>query len=348
MLLSLNKEKRDESFKNIELTKEYTEKKKAAETMMTMAKAIDIQTANIEVIKTLLAGKNPWTEILTRLNSSFQSHPISWIRNLRKEAGGFKIIGVTTQRPNIVTFSNLFPNGSIIKVFHRKIRSVTVWEFEINFGYPDVNWYEMMEKDMEQLRKYQEQKTDKELKKSMTDESSKKPNDSDADKAIAFITDKTGKLKQAVSKPESKEVVVSSTSIDIPYPPKNLVENEADPMVKSYREIVKAFNSKSDWLMIDLGVKFINNYPDSALKPYVRYYLAHMHWRNKQYEKALLWLDPIIKNRDATYPYVTLLYGMIHYDNGNRDTAMQYWNAVARDYPQHSTGKTAKRLISDK
>lgn len=347
-VMHLRKENRDQDAKNVLLNKEFAEKKVAAETMMTMAKAIDIQTANIEVIKTLLAGKNPWTEILTRLNSSFQSHPTSWIKNLRREGGGIKVIGVTTNRANVVTFSNLFPNGQILKVYHRNIRTFKVWEFEINYAYPDVNWYEMMEKDMEQLKKYQEEKTDKAIRKEIADEANKSAKKPESEGALSYITKQTDKVKQSISKPESETVVVASTVIDIPHPAKNLIADTNDPIVKSYKEIVNAFNAKNDWLMVDLGVKFINNYPNTILRSYVRYYLAYRAWQNKQYDKATLWLDPITRNKDTTYPYVMLLNGVIYRDTGNNERARQCWSLIVDDYPQHAAGKTAKRLLSEK
>lgn len=343
-LQKLRRDVKNANDKNAMLQKEHEEKKKAAETMLSMANAIDIQTANIEVIKTLLTNKNPWTEILTKLNSSFQSHPISWLKNLRKDGTGFKVTGVTTHRPNIVVFSNLFPKGAIVKVFHRKIRSFTVWEFEINYEYPDVNWYEMMEKDVEQLRKYQEEKTEKTGLVTLQDEKVI-PAESTKDKALGLITKKTEQLKQAVIPKTSDTVVTQSAVIDIPYPPKNLIAETDNPMVKAYIAIITAFNQKSDWQMIDLGVKFNNNYPNSPLGGYVRWYLAYRAMHNKQYDKADIWLEPLFKNKDSIYPYVLLLAGKIRYDNGDIERAEFFWRQLVQDYPQHQTGKTARKLM---
>lgn len=325
-----------EGLLNVALTKEYTDKKEQAETMLAMEKAIERQSANIESIKTLLQNKNPWTEILTRLNNSFQSHPTSWLKNVRKDGNGFKIIGVTTARPNIVYFSNLFPNGSIMNAKHRKIRSFTVWDFEIKYDYPQVDWYKMMEEDAEELRRYQEEKNRAGLIRTDAGTSSKQ----------SLIGQASDQVAKAVTKQDEK-VVVRTHTIDIPYPPKNLTENKSDPMVKAYKEIVTAFNGRNDWLMIDLGVKFINNYPNSALRPYVNWYLAYRAWQNRQYEKAYLWMEPLYKSKDALYPYTLLLSSVIFRDNGDRKRAEDNWRAIIQDYPLHPTAKTAKKLQSE-
>lgn len=346
-LYQLQFDLQQEKYKNKELYAEYTSKKDQAEKMMTMAKAIDIQTANIEVIKSLLLGKNPWTEIITRLNSSIQSHPISWITNLRKSSGGFQITGVTTNRPNVVVFSNLFPSGSITKVFNRQIRSFSVWEFEINYKYPDVNWFEMMEADAQQLRKYQALKTDSSKDSKQVGTTKNQTNAGKDDDAPNSISQKADKLKQSNS-PQDNVVKVQKATIDIPTPPKSLLSHNEDPDVKSFKDIITAFNQGQDWLMIDLGVKFINNFPRSPLNSYVRWYLSYRAWQKKEYDRPMLWLEPIIKNPDATKPYALLLLGVVARDSGDKVRAEEFWKMVIQDYPQHQVTKTARKLLNEK
>ncbi len=324
---------------NKQLTREYNYKKKEAEIMLAMQKAIEQQQANIETIKSILKGKNPWTEIITTLNNSFQSHPTSWIKNIRRDGEEFKVSGVTTHRPNIVYFAGLFPNGSIINAKHRKIRSFTVWDFEINYDYPEVDWYKMMETDAENLRKYQEAKKElalnENIKTGTTD--SKSPN---------ALSQKTDQLKSALSKTNDDQVNSVFTTIDIPIPPKNLTANTNDPMIKAYKEIVTAFNAKNDWLMVDLAVKFVNNYPKSPLKSYVRWYVAYRTWQKKQHDKAILWLEPLLQNRDAVYPYSLLLGALVHKGLGHQETYERSLRSLINEYPTHQCAKTAKRLLN--
>lgn len=319
---------------NKQLQIEHAEKKEQADAMMAMEKAIQQQNVIIETIKTLLKGKNQWTEIITNLNDSFQTHPTSWIRNLRKDGDGFKVLGVTTHRPNIVYFAGLFPNGSIINAKYRKIRDFTVWDFEINYSYPEVDWYKMMEEDAQELRRYQEAKGIETAKPAGTGEAAR--------------GSLTQRVSQAVSGKLDDKVVVNKSIIDLPHPPEQMLIAEAnDPAVIAYKEIVTAFNSKNDWQMSDLGVKFINAYPKSPLIPYIRWYIAYRFWQNRQNDQANLWLGPIRNSRNAVYPFTLLLSSEISRAYGNKKLAEDYLRKVIADYPQHQTAITAKKLLGE-
>jgi len=316
---------------NKELTVEYTEKKVQADKMSAMEKAIEQQNVIIETIKTLLSGKNQWTEIITRLNNSFQTHPTSWIKNLRKDGNGFKVTGVTTRRPNIVYFAGLFPNGSIINAKYREIHNFTVWDFEINYDYPEVDWYKMMEADAEELRKYQEAKGENIITKDILADDKNK-------------STMTQKVTQAFTKLDDK-VVVKSNVIDIPYPDDKYIAEANDPAVIAYKEIVTSFNTNNDWQMTDLAVKFLNNYPKSPLNSYLRWYLAYRAWQNRQLEQASLWLNPIRNTRNSVYPYTLLLSSEIYRGYGNEKLADDQLKIIISEYPQHQVAKTAKKLL---
>lgn len=322
---------------NKQLTLEYNYKKKEAEIMLAMQKAIQQQQANIETIKSILKGKNPWTEIITTLNNSFQAHPTSWLKNLRRDGEQFKIIGVTTHRPNIVYFSGLFPNGQIINAKYRKIRNFTVWDFEINYDYPEVDWYKMMEADAEKLRKFQEEKKALQLKE--TETATQKEGGASA------LAQKADQIKSTLGKKDD-QVASAFMTIDIPIPSKTMTANQNDPAIIAYKEIVTAFNAKNDWLMVDLCVKFVNNYPSSPLRSYVRWYVAYRHWAKKEYDKATLWLEPLYQTRDAVYPYTLLLGAVVHKGLNNKDAYERNLRTLISEYPLHQCATTAKRLLN--
>ncbi len=318
---------------NKQLVVEHAEKKEQADAMLAMEKAIQQQNVVIETIKTLLKGKNQWTEIITSLNDSFQTHPTSWIRNLRKDGEGFKLLGVTTHRPNIVYFAGLFPNGSIINAKYRKIRDFTVWDFEINYSYPEVDWYKMMEADAEELRRYQEAKGIDAAKPAGTGETAR--------------TSLTQRVSRAVSGQLDDKIKATKSVIDIPQAPEALLAEAKDPAVIAFKKIITAFNSKNDWQMADLGTKFINNYPKSPLISYIRWYNAYRFFEKRQYDQANLWLSPIGNTRDAVYPYTLLLRSEISRAYGNKKQAEDYLKKVLSDYPQHQTAVTAKKLLGE-
>jgi TolA-binding protein len=336
-----------EKFKNKELYADYTAKKSQAEKMMTMARAIDIQTANIEVIKSLLTGKNAWSEILSKLNNSFQNHPTSWITNLRKSPTGFQITGITTNRPNVVVFSNLFPNGSITKVFNRKIHSFTVWEFEINYSYPDVNWLEMIEADAQQLRKYQETKADKTANNPKQEVQPQNSSQNGKENNVESLSQSVDKTKQSNSNKNST-IKISKATIDIPIPPKSLLVNSDEPDVSLYNDFVIAYNQGQKWLTRDLGLKFINNFPQSSLNSYVRWYLSYRSMQNKEYDKPVTWLAPVLAKSDEVKPYALILLGVTYQNSGDLPRAEEIWKEAISEYPKHQVAKTARKLLNEK
>jgi len=328
------------------LQSEFGRKKARADAVLAMAKAIDAQAGIIEAIKTILVGKNPWNEILTTLTNDLKAHPISWLMNFKRAKDGFTIIGMTTERSNIVHFASLFPAAKIAKVTRHNIRNNTVWQFEIVYAFPVVNWYAMMEKDAQALKKMEESRAlpGRETvvkpvsKANQPAESAKSGLGRELSKLKTSIVEKTEQLKQ-----EKKETV-----IDRPIPPPELLSAADDPSVKDYKDFMTAFNKRQDWVMIDRGVKFINNYSPSPLISYVRWYLSYRAWQNKEYYRPLTWLEPMLKKPDAIYPYTLMLTGLIYRDSGDTQRGEDLWKSVLRDYPQHPVAKTVRELLKEK
>jgi hypothetical protein len=255
---------------------------------------------------------------------------------LQKDGTGFRVTGVTTHRPNIVYFSNLFDNGSIITAKYRKIRSFTVWDFDIRYDFPTVDWYKMMEADAEQLRKYQEEKNRTAIK----DLEDTEPT---AD-LKSKITQKATDLKNSANKLDTT-ITVRNPLIDIPFPVDKYLSKPDSPEVNDFYKIVTAFNDKNDWVLVDLGTKYVKTYPSSPLKPYVQWYNAYRAWADKQYNKVPLWNDPIMKTRGPVYPYSMLLHGIVARDRGEKKYGDEVLAKLAQDYSQHPVGKTASKLL---
>jgi TolA-binding protein len=354
--LHQNLELKQTKAKNKALQLETLRKKNQAEQVLAMAKAIDTQKANIEVIKTLLVDKNPWTEIITTLDNGFNSHPTSWIKNIQKKEAGILLTGVTTKRSNVVFFSGLLPSGKINKVTHQKIRSNSLWEFEIAYKYPTVNWYEIMEKDMQKLKEYEERKALRETRDNPAQGVSNQILTSDQTNPAKdkknlknTLTQGAEKLKNTLtSKTDPSKTTTVKAGMDFPIPPKNLTKDKEDPSVQAYDKFYTAFSEKQTWLMIDVGVKFLNNYPKSPLNPYVRWYLSYQNWSEKQYSRPTQWLEPLLRKPDAIYPNVLLLIGHIYRDSGDQKKGEDMWRMIIQDYPTHPVAKTARILLGIK
>lgn len=100
---------------------------------------------NLDSIGSILAGKNPWSEVLETLNRIFQARPVSWMTNLRKNGERLQISGVTTKRDNVIDIALTLPQSRIQKVTNGEIRDIKVWMFEITSDFPDVDWVGQIE-----------------------------------------------------------------------------------------------------------------------------------------------------------------------------------------------------------
>lgn len=92
---------------------------------------------NLKKITELTGTKNQWHYILTMLSDTMKSNKISWVSNLRGNEESFEVTGYSTQRRNVIDFSNMFPDGKITSISEYNIEDIPIWEFKISFSYPD-------------------------------------------------------------------------------------------------------------------------------------------------------------------------------------------------------------------
>jgi len=85
----------------------------------------------------IIGNKNQWYYILNTLSNFLLENKISWITSLNSREDNFQISGYTTQRRNIIGFSELFPNGRIIEVTSYLIQEFPIWKFVMVFSYPN-------------------------------------------------------------------------------------------------------------------------------------------------------------------------------------------------------------------
>lgn len=92
---------------------------------------------NISRSNLLIGNRNQWHFIMERISNMFNRNRISWLNSIQNEQDGFRIIGNTTNRINIIRLSELFPNARVQYINEEKIQDHTIWNFEIVFGMPD-------------------------------------------------------------------------------------------------------------------------------------------------------------------------------------------------------------------
>ncbi len=98
---------------------------------------LSILQENLKKITEITGRKNQWHYILTMLSDTMRSKKISWISNLTGNDQSFEVSGYSTQRRNIIDFSQMFPDGRITAINEHEIADIPLWEFSISFSYPD-------------------------------------------------------------------------------------------------------------------------------------------------------------------------------------------------------------------
>jgi TolA-binding protein len=121
---------------NIMLESENRSYRSKVESNMAGLMSVESLQGQQQKVLELLKGKNEWGYILKELADSFNNHPMSWIVNLKSDKESFTIIGKTSKRTNILAFSQLFPDGKILKVTNEKIGKNLIWNFEMTYSYP--------------------------------------------------------------------------------------------------------------------------------------------------------------------------------------------------------------------
>ncbi|PKN80977.1 MAG: hypothetical protein CVU48_00135 [Candidatus Cloacimonetes bacterium HGW-Cloacimonetes-1] len=271
---------------------------------------LENQEKNIDILRTILAGKNPWTEILNTGNKTFAKNPTSWLLNLKQDKETFILAGVTTRRDNIVRFANEFTNSKIQKVVAFKVRNQTIWQFEISADLPKIDWIGSIQKDIEQLRALQqhfgEDTSTPEIKpKSELKHTKVKP----ASPSQTVTTAKTDKQGRVLLPPIQQA--------NCPVPTDYLSSGDGED-VKDYRIFVTSINKGNIWEYRDKGVKFMNNHADSPLIPAVRWWLSYRLYLDKELQLGTQYLEPLLRTSDSYYPYALLLQARIDYLSGSR------------------------------
>ena len=99
-------------------------------------KDLSVLKENTQKLNQFIGKKNQWHKIIKVLDQSMQNHPYSWIQNLNSYPTYFEISGFTLNKRNIITFSELFPTGTIEEIRIFDSHDLTMWQFKIKYNYP--------------------------------------------------------------------------------------------------------------------------------------------------------------------------------------------------------------------
>lgn len=329
-ILKSNQEYREAKTKKRELTFTLEQRRKEAAEIQKIREELEAQEKNIEVLTTVLADKNPWTEVLSILNRKLAGSATNWFVNLKTEKNRLIFNGNTTHRANIIGISEALPNSRIQKVVHNEIRNTNVWAFEISSDLPKVDWATEINKDLEALlamqQNYGEEQATQEQE--ATESASLSPIKLllPTVKDAALKTDKRGRY---ILPPLPQE--------SCPNPKEELTKGAGED-VKAYRRFVSVNNRINSWDYRDAGVKFLNAYPKSELAPVVSWWLSYRLYLDKDYNLANKFLEPLLKNVDRYHPYALLLKARIEYATGG-DRSQSTYQQLKNDYGRHALMK---------
>lgn len=302
------------------------QKRKEAAEIQQIRTELENQEKSIEALKTILEGKNFWTEILNIGNRIFSSHPTSWLTNLKRDKETFFISGVTTRRASIVDFANAFPNSQIRKVTLNKIRNTSTWAFEITASFPKVDWTAEIDKDLEALRALKSNYGE------AGENAAKAPDSAVPSGPVIPISTPRTENKQKIDK-HGRVVLSPLPQNSCPLPREELTTKDTED-VRDYKNFVLSINRGNMWEYRDLGQKFINKHAQSELRPAVRWWLCYRMYLDKDFSFALQYLEPMLRSSDRYYPYALLLKARVLYAQGS-DQYKDIYQQLKNDYARH-------------
>jgi Tfp pilus assembly protein PilN len=288
---------------------------------------------NLEAVRTVLKGKNPWSSLLDTLDRLFQSKPVSWLTNLKKDGARLHVSGVTTNRKYVIDFADALPGSHIQKVANSKIHNVNVWLFEITSDFPEVDWVGQIEKETEEFLAKQKEAEAKIA--AMVDTSPPK------DEMLKTPEPPTPPKPPVEKKQASKQVITVSDNNPFPpigsqYLPKLTKKQNQAPAAErdEYNEFVRAYNSGDPINAIALSRSYISSHPKSSLTPVVRWYMAYRYYTTGNYAAAVDALDPLVHRVTELYPVSVLLAARMDYSRHIKRYHALYLSLL-QDHPKH-------------
>ncbi|MDP8226953.1 MAG: tetratricopeptide repeat protein, partial [Candidatus Celaenobacter polaris] len=263
--------------------------------------------SNLKKIDNLVEDKNQWYYILNVISNSFKEHKISWLTSLNSQEETFKVSGFTTRKRNVIPFSNLFPNGNIVKVTENTIQNVSIWQYDIIFGYPD---------PLEVAKQKKE-----------------------GEPGIEFIKDKEQlrspqvqieKIKPAEEKQE-KPVTKTQTA------------SNNDKI--RYHQITDLYFSGYYQQAYDEYSEFLTDFPDSKYTHNASYLMGECLYQMDDINQAILIFKKLIEQKGLKTPDALMMLGNAYAKNQNISQAKIYWNRVIAEYPNDRLAPIAKNKI---
>ena len=300
---------------------------------------------NLDAVRVILKGKNPWSAVLENLNQTFQSRPLSWLTNFKKEGNRLHITGQTTTRSNIIAFADALPNSRIQKVTTGVIHNSTVWTFEITSDFPTVDWVGQIEAEMaavlEQNRISEADSAALEAERAAGEEAV-----AQAEAEVEAAREAALAESEAAQEPQPpavapKVILGPITSAYMPRLTSSQIRIGGDAAT-DYIGFVKTLTRSALAAIKGSAAAYLKNYGSNRLAPLVRWHLANKLYRAGDYRAAIAALDPLVHEVNEIYPYALLLSARIDYARGHERFIVAYRD-ILKNYPTHPVRELAVR-----
>jgi len=279
-----------------------------------------------DIVGEILEGKNRWTEMFDILNSTFDTYRQSWISNLRQSGEQISITGITSEREYVSRLAARLHQSGIRRVTNSKIRDQVVWNFEIDFTLPEVDWVDVIASEYSPPP--QPARTTSTAPRSTPQ----------------VARSKSQETRQEAPPPEPKNykfgMLPKLEDQNTPGPVTEQLKQNPE-FAKLYTTFVSAINKGNMLEYRFIGHSLINGYPESELLPLVRWWLAYRLYLDREFKLAGQILEPNLKQADSYYPYSLLIRARLYYATQNRRFIQIYENLIEQ-YPDSAASRQAK------
>ena len=293
----------------------------------TLTAEINRNKESMRMVTTLLEGKNPWTETFDRINTAFARYPKSWITNMKQSNGRIGITGITAKREHVSRIAEGLPDSSIRRVSHSKIKDQTVWNFELDFAFPEVNWDHLLAS--EAAANMESESTESVSTETVSPAYRSKPK-TQPQKApqekVTSTVNTYGRLPEILS-------------IYTPVPDEEeLAQNKE--FARTFQTFMESINRGNMLEYRFIAYAMIKKYPQSSHLSLTRWWLAHRLYQEKEYTLAEEYLNPNLSQFDRYHPDALLLKARLSYARSKTDYK-QYYETLQNEYPRSKAAAQA-------
>lgn len=303
---------------NTELTFQLNRLRAENAIIQTLTADINLIKQSREKLSILLKGKNRWTEVFNRINSTFALYPKSWISNMKQNGDRLSITGITARREHVSRLAEGLPDGRIRRVTHSKIKDQTVWNFEMDFVLPEVDWEEFLS-SQDAVNTETEPTSSRSI-------ATAKPRPAPAAETIKSNGYKYGQLP---------EILQANT----PGPDEDELRQNKE-FARSFQSFMEAVHQGNMLEYRFIGYAITNKYPQSSHLSLTRWWLAYRLYQEKEYTLAEEYLNSNLCQYDRYHPDSLLLKARLSYALSKPDYK-QYYQTLREEYPRSKAAAQA-------